>query len=260
METDGSTVLVQVPALPGQGPPLVVRLCPGDVATFGRGAPDRPVDIPLAHDGVSRLAGEIRAAEDHWLISNLSRQSALVVDNPEGAGEYLRIPPRRLAAPVPFEFARVALPVSEGEATFLVFAPQHTYADEEMLDHLTGEVTTAAFPLDETAKYFFVLLALCEPRLRDSVSVALPTVGEIIERLSPLEGFGTLTPSAVNYHIDYLATAKLRIKQRAGIDESHRLEWKRDALVATALRFGLVGEQHLRLLPPRLPARSTSGS
>jgi len=260
MEADGSTVLVQVPAPPGQGPPLVVHLRPGDVATFGRGAPDRPVDVPLRHDGVSRLAGEIRAAEDHWLLSNLSRHATLVVDNPEGAGEYLRIAPRRLAAPIPFEFARVSLPVAEGEAVFLVFAPQHTYADEEMLERPGGELTTAAFPLDETAKYFLVLLALCEPRLRDSTSVAVPTVAEVIERLAPLQGFGALTPSAVNYHIDYLATTKLRIKQRAGIDDSQRLEWKRDALVATALRFGLVGEQHLRLLPSRtrLSARTSS--
>jgi hypothetical protein len=39
------------------------------------------------------------------------------------------------------------------------------------------------------------------------------------------------------------------VATRAGIEDSQRLEWKRDALVATALRFGLVGEQHLRRRP-----------
>lgn len=248
-----ATLLVQVPAPPGGGPPFVANLGPGAVATFGRGSPDEPVDIPISHPAVSRLAGEIRGADDYWLISNLSRHATYVVDNPEGAGEYLRIPPRRVGAPVPFEFARVVLPVDEGEATFLVFAPQHVYADEGSVGG-GGEVTTAAFALDETAKYFLILVALCEPRLRDSSTVALPSVPEIVDRLAPLDAGRGLTASAVNYHIDYLATTKLRVKQRAGIDEWQRLEWKREALVATAVRFGLVDERHLRLLPSRRPA------
>src|SRR3978361_1313453 len=62
------------------------------------------------HTDVSRLAGESTAVEDYWLITNLSRDKTYVVDNPEGGGEYLTVSPRRVAAPVPFEFARVSLP------------------------------------------------------------------------------------------------------------------------------------------------------
>jgi hypothetical protein len=244
------TVLVQVPSPDGGPPTQVVSVGPGERVRFGRGAPHCRVDIQLPHEGVSRLAGEISAVEDYWLISNLSSEKTYVVDNPEGGGEYLTVAPRRLAAPVPFEFARVSLPRTEGPVSFLVFAPQHCYAEQGAPGGLEGEATTAAFPLDETAKYFLILVALCEPRLRDGSTVALPTAGEIVERLRGHEQCCELTRAAVNYHIDYLATTKLRVKEpRPGADE--RLEWKREALVSIALRYGLVRNEHRRLLPPR---------
>jgi len=229
------TVLVQVPAPDGGPPSQVVHVGPGERVRFGRGAPDCAVDIELPHDGVSRLAGEISAVEDYWLISNLSADKTYVVDNPEGGGEYVTVAPRRLAAPVPFEFARVSLPVTEGPISFLVFAPQHCYAEPGVADGRHGERTAAAFPLDETAKYFLILVALCEPRLRDSATVALPSAGEIVDRLCAHEACSELTRAAVNYHIDYLATTKLRVKEpRPGAGE--RLEWKREALVSIAAR------------------------
>jgi hypothetical protein len=244
------TVLVQVPSPDGGPPSQVVHVGPGERVRFGRGAAQCDVDIELPNEGVSRLAGEITAVEDYWLISNLSTEKTYVVDNPEGGGEYLTVAPRRLAAPVPFEFARVSLPLTAGPVSFLVFAPQHSYADPDEPAALDGERTTAAFPLDETAKYFLILVALCEPRLRDGSTVALPTAGEIVERLRAHEQFGELTRAAVNYHIDYLATTKLRVKEpRPGADE--RLEFKREALVSIALRYGLVRNEHRRLLPPR---------
>ena len=101
-----------------------------------------------------------------------------------------------------------------------------------------------AFSLDESAKYFLILVALCEPRLRDSSSVAIPLVPEIVDRLQ-----GALTRSAVNFHIDYLAEHKLRIRQRDST-ERPRLDHKRESLVACSLRFNLVSERHLALLPP----------
>ena len=244
------TVLVQVPAPNGGPPSQVVHVRPGETLRFGRGADDCEVDIPLDHDGVSRLAGEISAVEDYWLITNLSRDKTYVVDNPEGGGEYVTVAPRRVAAPVPFEFARVSLPMTEGPVEFLVFAPQHEFADAQDGEAHRGERTAAAFPLDETAKYFSILVALCEGRLRDSTSVALPTAAEIVERLRADDRFADLTRAAVNHHIDYLAIEKLRVKEpRPGADE--RLESKREALVSIALRFGLVRDEHRRLLPPR---------
>jgi hypothetical protein len=246
------TVLVQVPSPDGGPPSQVVGVRPGQTLRFGRGAPDCDVDIELADRGVSRLAGEITAVADHWLISNLSSDTTYVVDNPEGAGEYLTVAPRRIAAPVPFEFARVSLPAPERPVEFLVFAPQHAYAEPGHDASLDGDRTIAAFPLDETAKYFLILVALCEPRLRDGLSVALPTGGEIVDRLRGDARCANLTRAAVNHHIDYLAIEKLRVKTpEPGAGE--RLDTKREALVSVALRFGVVRDEHRRLLPPRMP-------
>ncbi len=236
------TVLVQVPSPDGGPPSQVVPVQPGRTLRFGRGGPDLDVDITLAGQGVSRLAGELTAADDYWLITNLSADASYVVDNPEGGGEYITVAPRRIAAPIPFEFARVSLPTRERPAEFLVFAPQHAYAEPGAAQG--GNPTVAAFSLDETAKYFFILVALCEPRLRDSASVVLPTAGEIVDRL---RGRLELTRAAVNHHIDYLAIEKLRVKT----PEPGRLDSKREALVALALRYGLVRDEHRRLLPPR---------
>ena len=243
------TVLVQPPD-DGKAP-TVLGLRPGATVSFGRGAPGYAVGLTLPHDGVSRLAGEITATEDYWLLSNYSRQQTYVVENPEGAGEYVKVPPRRLGAPIPFEFARVVLPVTDGFVHFKVFAPSHTYAEEADPGRLGGERTTSAFCMDETAKYFLILVALCEPRLRDSSTVALPTVPEVVDRLRPLPSCGALSRAAVNYHIDYLARTKLRVKDPASEAEPTRLEWKREALVSLAVRFNLVREDHLALLPRR---------
>ena len=189
--------------------PIVIELAPGESATFGRGTPDRPVDIILPDAGVSRLAGTITAVEDHWLISNLSHPS------------------------------------------FLVFAPQHLYAEHQERPDGSGDATRVAFPLDETAKYFLVLVALCEPRLRDCSSPVVRTVPEMIERLGDLPGARGLTRTAVNFHIDYLARTKLRVKAPDGAqDGPAKADWQRAALISLALQFDLVREEHLALLPP----------
>jgi serine/threonine-protein kinase len=236
------TVVVQVPSPDGGIPSQVVHLQPGQTVSFGRGGPQLDVDVELPDPGVSRLAGELTATEDHWLLTNLSTETSYVVDNPEGGGEYITVAPRRIGAPVPFEFARVSLPTRDRPAEFLVFAPQHAYADPAA--SLEGDRTIAAFSLDETAKYFLILVALCEPRLRDGASVVLPTAGEIVDRL---RGRIQLTRAAVNHHIDYLAIEKLRVKA----PEPGRLDSKREALVAIALRYGIVRDEHRRLLPAR---------
>ncbi|MFI1584594.1 serine/threonine protein kinase [Embleya sp. NPDC020630] len=249
------TVIVQLPD-PDPGieghvsdRPAVLRLGPGQSADFGRGAPDAPVSIVLPDPGVSRRAGELVAAEDYWRLSNFSRTVTYVVENLEGAGEYLKIAPGRLGAPVPFEFSRLVLPVADGDVSFKVFAPQHAYLDRDSQPR-GGELTTSPFALDPTSKYFLVLLALCEPRLRGALDAATPGAGEVLERLRPLAGHADLTRSAINYHIDYLASTKLRLREATG-DEAGRTGHKRERLVALALRFDLVREEHLTLLPPR---------
>lgn len=239
----------------GEG--VTLRLGPGEVARFGRGSATTPVELRLADEAISRLAGEIRVTDDHWQLSNHSTTQSYVVENPEGAGEYLRVPPRRAGAPIPFEFSRVVLPARHGTTVaFQVFAPDHVYMDPHETGGPWGSRTVTAYSLDETATYFLVLVALCEPRLRDESAVAVPTTPQIVERLRPHAACGRLTARAVSSHIDYLAGEKMRISAPAGSEPGReaRRNGKREAIVGLALRFGLVREEHLALLPPRAGA------
>ncbi|MET8979310.1 serine/threonine protein kinase [Streptomyces sp. NPDC004539] len=237
----------------GVGVAGLLKMAPGDVAEFGRGLPGgEGVSIVLPDPGISRRAGLLEAAEDHWRLSNYSAGTAYLVENLEGAGEYISVGPGRLAAPVPFEFSRVVLPGVRGTAGFKVFAPRHAYRGEEPAPR-AGERTLHPYPLDTAAKYFLVLVALCEPRLRDPSDSTLPGAGDIVGRLRPLPDCHDLTRSAVNYHIDYLATRKLRLDpaDTPDTDTPRRIGAKRAALVSVALRFRLVREEHLALLPSR---------
>ncbi|NEC85119.1 serine/threonine protein kinase [Streptomyces sp. SID12501] len=227
--------------------PRLLRLSPGQSAEFGRGEPGAPLPIPLRDPAVSRCAGQITAVEDYWRLCNYSGAATYVVENLEGAGEHIRVAPGRIGAPVPFELSRVILP-AETPMEFKVFAPQHAYV-EHGCDTPAGEPTTIPFSLNPSSKYFLVLLALCEPRLRSPSSAAVPGVGEILERLLPLPSCHGLTRSALNYHIDYLADTKLRLREGAGGSYSEA-GGKRERLVSLALRFNLVREDHLVLLPP----------
>lgn len=234
--------------VPGGAEPAGLRLQPGEFARFGRGVPDCPVEIALHDPAVPRLAGEVRACEDHWQLSNFSSDRSYLVENPEGAGEYFRVAPRRLGAPVPFEFARVVLPTRNKPAAFQVFAPDHAYCEAGQQPQPYGAQTLNPFSMDETATYFLVLVALCEARLRDLSTVAIPTTRQVTERLRAHSSCGHLTEQAVTFHIDYLARNKLRLKHPG---RGARLDWKREMVVTVALRFGLVHEDHLTLLPPR---------
>lgn len=244
-----SGVLVYLPS--DSGHDAVRReLAPGESLNFGRGAPGLPVDLRLDNPTVPRLAGEILAVEDHWRLSNFSDSRTYVVENPEGGGEYLRVSPRRASCPVPFEFSRIVFSPQGPTASFQVYAPQHLYVEpSDGKSELEGTTTISAFSLDQDAIYFLVLVALCEPRLRGESFTAVPTSRQVAERLSVLAG-RTPTLRAVNFHIDYLAEQKLRVKQPF---EEERRDGKRTAVVDVALRFGLVQEEHLTLLSPRRP-------
>ncbi|MFE0654041.1 serine/threonine protein kinase [Streptomyces sp. NPDC059534] len=235
-----------------RGDAVTLRLGPGQVARFGRGSATTPVELRLADPAISRLAGEIRATDDHWQLTNHSATHSYLVENPEGAGEYLRVSPRRVGAPVPFEFSRVVLP-TRGDLTvsFQVFAPDHVYLDPEARGAPWGSNTVTAYSLDESATYFLVLVALCEPRLRDQSRVAVPTTPRIVERLRGHATAGTLTARAISSHIDYLAEEKLRIASPDAREPGtgDRRNGKREEIVGLALRFGLVREEHLALLP-----------
>lgn len=245
------------------GDAVTLRLGPGEVARFGRGSPTIPVELRLVDAAISRLAGEIRVTDDHWQLSNHSTTQSYLVENPEGAGEYLRVAPRRVGAPIPFEFSRVVLPTCRNTTVaFQVFAPDHVYLDPDSLGGQLGPHTVTAYSMDETAIYFLVLVALCEPRLRDESPVAVPTTPQIVERISGHAARGRLTVRAVSSHIDYLADEKMRISTpvESGAGRGARRNGKREAIVGLALRFGLVREEHLALLPPRGRSRPTGAA
>ncbi|MET9395496.1 serine/threonine protein kinase [Streptomyces sp. NPDC006624] len=250
-----SGILIHVPPAHG-GEPTTLHLGPGETARFGRGTTAHPVELLLPDPAVSRFAGEIRVTEDHWRLSNYSTTHSYLVENPEGAGEYLRIAPRRSGAPIPFEFARVVLPTQGSTVSFQVFAPDHVYLDPDDPAGVRGTRTLPAYSLDETATYFLVLVALCEPRLRDASAVSVPTTPQVVERLRTHPALTRLTARAVSAHIDYLAEQKLRVRglrDNAAPGSGARRTGKREAVVGVALRFGLVREEHLSLLPSRAP-------
>ncbi|BAU85564.1 hypothetical protein SLA_4680 [Streptomyces laurentii] len=243
--------IVVVPA-GAAGPSDQIRLAPGDRLHFGRcaprpdGGPGQPArHLHIPHLGVSRSAGEIVAAGTHWALSNFSPASTYVVENPEGAGEHIKVAPGRVGAPVPFEFSRIVLPAAGELIDFAVWAPRHDYVSG-VPDDGSGEPTALAFPLDRDKRYFLVLAALCEPRLRGTPHAPLPTVDAVAERLRPV--WPGANRAAVQWNIDYLAV-KLRLKPAPdSADAGPRLNGKKETLVSLALRFDLVREEDLEAL------------
>ncbi|MFI6940425.1 FHA domain-containing protein [Streptomyces sp. NPDC050418] len=227
-----------------------ITLGPGDTLGFGRSphaGPDTDQWLTIPHPSVSRMAGLLTASSSFWSLSNLSATSTYVVDNPEGAGEHIKIAPGRLGAPMPFEFSRVVLPGTDCLLSFDVWAPRHDYA-EDPGDGLAavGEPTARAFPLDRTKRYFLVLAALCEARLRGDPHAFAPTVAQLTERLRTV--WPEATRSAVQWNIDYLS---LKLHLRPGPEEpdpDRRLHGKKEALMSLALRFDLVNEGDVGLL------------
>ncbi|MFC9928503.1 FHA domain-containing protein [Streptomyces sp. NPDC127190] len=218
-----------------------LRLAPGERLTFGRAAGN---DLTIPHDGVSRRAGELGAQGAFWILSNLSARQTYVVENPEGAGEHIKVGPGRLDAPVPFEFSRIVLPAAGDLLALEVWAPRHDYLRDGA--GADGDTTAPAFSVDRTTRYFAVLAALCEPRLRGDPHAPLPTVDQVVDRLRP--AWPAASRTSVQWNIDYLAV-KLRLKP--GPEEAEqgpRLNGKKESLVSLALRFDLVREDDLAVL------------
>lgn len=220
-----------------------LRLAPGESVEFGRA--ESPADggtyLTIAHRGVSRRAGTISAVSTHWTLTNRSRNQTYVVENPEGAGEHIKVCPGRIEAPVPFEFSRVVLPAAGDLLGIEVWAPRHEYLDEHV--EVAGDPTVAAFPFDRSKRYFLVLVALCEPRLRGAPHASLPTADQLVERLRPV--WPAVNRASVQWNIDYLAV-KTRLKPSPESAElGPRVNGKKESLVSLALRFDLVGEHDL---------------
>ncbi|MGW0731072.1 FHA domain-containing protein [Streptomyces sp. NPDC002851] len=223
-----------------------IRLASDEKLGFGRSPEGNR--LVIGHEGVPRDAGRITAHRAFWILSNHSRTQTYVVENPEGAGEHIKVAPGRVDAPIPFEFSRVVLPACGELLAFDVWAPRHTFRDHAAAGGLTGATTAPGFALDRTKRYFAVLTALCEPRLRGVPHAPLPTLDELVTRLSAV--WPGAKRSAVYWNIDYLAV-KLRLKPPTdAVPEgpTARINGKKESLVSLALRFDLVREEDLDLL------------
>ncbi|MFJ6611646.1 FHA domain-containing protein [Streptomyces sp. NPDC091289] len=224
-------------------PDSQINIASGESLTFGR--QHTPDGLTIAHEGVPRIAGEISAQRDFWLLTNRSTDQTYVVENPEGAGEHIKVAPGRVDAPVAFEFSRVVLPAAGDLLTFDVWAPRQIFASTEARE-LPGSTTAPAFTLDRTKRYFAVLAALCEPRLRGEPHAPTPAVDQLVQRLRP--SWPTVNRSSVYWNIDYLAL-KLRVRPGPEAAEpGRRANGKKDALASLALRFDLVREDDLIVL------------
>ncbi|MER5941337.1 FHA domain-containing protein [Streptomyces sp. NPDC001928] len=244
-----SIIVVPPPTTEDENHRAQHRLAPGERLGFGRSVSDN--DLAIVHDGVSRRAGEITAQGAFWILSNLSREQTYVVENPEGAGEHIKVGPGRLDAPIPFEFSRIVLPAAGDLLAIEVWAPRHDYLSSE--GSPDGATTAPAFSVDRTKRYFAVLAALCEPRLRGEPHAALPTVEQVVDRLRPT--WPAASRTSVQWNIDYLAV-KLRLKPGPETaDTGPRLNGKKESLVSLALRFDLVREDDLIVLNEAAPGR-----
>ncbi|MFD0266110.1 serine/threonine protein kinase [Streptomyces sp. NPDC127106] len=247
-----SAIIIHLGRNTGRSKRPTTELFTGDSVLFGyRSASDTRLDVD--ERSVAEPVGRITAHHGYWTLSNFSPTASYIVENIEGSGEFVKVLPGREAAPIPFELSRVVLPDQPRLTRFSVLAPA-----PRRVPHSEVRYTLAsrAFSLAEDTKYFLVLVALCEPRLNASSSYGVPTDNEIVERLRTLPGCRNLSRAAVNYHLDYLASAKLPLQEWGDHPGDDRMRWKREALVSIALRHDLVQEHHLDLLPPprTLPA------
>lgn len=218
-----------------------VNLKPGDELNFG---------ISHRSGGLQSEAepsvGALKVSTFHPLISNFTTSTTYAVENLEGGAELVKVRPRQLEMVIPFEMSRVLIPSGADIIELTVYAPPPRLLGKE----LAMKIPSPSAHLDHTSKYFAVLVALCEPRLRGSSMAAVPSVREVIERLNGSGQFRDANRSSINYHIDYLVQ-KLPVRQWSKYVDDGRMHSKREALVAFALRFDLVREEHLDLLPSR---------
>ncbi|WP_256923492.1 hypothetical protein [Streptomyces sp. 13-12-16] len=197
--------------------------------------------------------GAFEVSGHHLLFSNLTASATFAIENLEGGTELVKAPPRRLNMVIPFEISRILIPSATSISELTVFAPPPALLGSDQAATYTESVISN---LDMTSKYFAVLVALCEPRLRGSSMAAVPSVQEMVKRLKGTKQFRDANRNSISYHIDYLTDRKLPVSQWAKCVDEGRRHSKREALVAFALRFDLVREEHLGLLEPaRLPSR-----
>ncbi|WP_259294759.1 hypothetical protein [Streptomyces canus] len=190
--------------------------------------------------------GALEFCENRLLVSNFTTSATYVIENLEGGIELVKARPRQLRVAIPFEMSRVLIPSGENITELTVFGSPPPLMREELSARIPGPPMVN---VETASKYFAVLVALCEPRLRGSSMAAVPSVQEVVERLRGSSQFRGANRSSINYHINYLADQKLPVNRWTKCVDEGRMHSKREALVAFALRFDIVREEHLDLLP-----------
>lgn len=227
-------------------PPKRVDLRVGERFDFGRD----PSTGAFKPD-VQPLVGSIEVEDCRLVVSNYTASTTFVIENLEGGTELVKARPRHVRMTVPFEMFRILIPAGLTMLELTAFGPEPPMLHA---DDATEDADGPVPQLDTASKYFAVLVALCEPRLRGNSMAAVPSVQELVARLRETELFKLANRSSINYHIDYLVDQKIPVTRWAKYGDHGRRHSKREALVAFALRFDLVGEHHLDLLPhPQRP-------
>ncbi|WP_223291083.1 hypothetical protein [Streptomyces avicenniae] len=216
-----------------------INLRPGEELNFGISKNSGKVQ-PNAELSL----GAIKIFAQRPVVSNFTASTTYAVENLEGGAELVKVRPRQLDLMIPFEMSRILIPTSGGATALTVYAPPPRLLQMG----LATQAMVSSISLDKTSKYFAVLVALCEPRLRGSSMAAVPSLREVVERLREVDQFRDANRSSVNYHIDYLAGRKLPVGQWSKCEDDGPKHSKREALVAFALRFDLVNEEDLQLL------------
>jgi hypothetical protein len=161
-----------------------VTVRPGETCPVGRGGSDRPVWIKVSDDAdLSRIACRISVVEgDVWVVEAASPTNGVRVQHP-GTGSVIAVPSGSIL-PMPSYF----------DDTYVVI---HTPTREYSLGVRSGSRGDLGGPVpagssaetqmplraDPELAYVRALVALCEPRLRDPFENAVPTEGQIAERL-----------------------------------------------------------------------------
>lgn len=227
----------------GSPPSAVHQLSTGAQLRFGAcRCGDCPYELRLPGTTPS-VAGHVTADRDHWRLTNHGQVDLLVFDL-ERSHDMITVPTGRLAVVVPFELARI---IGEGRPLLTVFGPEPGPPAPAPTDCPALPDHRPPTLLNPDATYFAVLVTLCEPRLRpvhglrSAAPPPLPTSAEIAHRLRQ-RGFA-VSARAVDSHIDYLID-KLRLRD-PGTTGAARRTWRKETLVTTAIRRGLVAHEHL---------------
>lgn len=241
---DAVVVMWSNPSKGTQDPRNVDQVClhSGEHLYFGI-SPRSGGFEPVTAGGV----GVFEVGSDNLFVSNFTHATTFVIENLEGGAELVKVVSRRRRMVVPFEMSRVLIPSWDRLIQVTVFGRPPELVEEPGVIDLPE---SSPFQLDETSKYFLVLVALCEPRLRRSPMAAVPSVQEVVDRLRQSDRFREANRSSVNYHIDYIRERKLQVEQWAMYSGNGRMHSKREALVSFALRHDIVREEHLSLLAP----------